>query len=271
MEMTSILGLVVGMGVVLFGLWEAGVAGIFLNLHGIVIVLGGTIGSVVFHCEWPYIKEAARGFIRVFSPSPYRHPQNLIPILVSMAEKARQKGPVLALREAPSGPANGFLAHAADVALQNVQSPELVKVLLERGITSSRIRNNEISNVFRTASVLSPMFGLLGTLIGIIGVLRNIASPDILGASMAVAITSAFYGIGLANLICVPVAGKLRTYAMQEQQTKTLILEGIMRVLREELPLVVEQRLWAFLNPRHEVNDSEFTPRTNAEPAIRAN
>jgi chemotaxis protein MotA len=248
MEITSIFGLIAGFGVIFFGLWEAGVTGVFLNLHGIVIVLGGTIASVIFHCEWSHIKDALRGFGKVFKPSPYKNSHELIPILTNMAEIARQKGPVLALRDAPSHVADGFLARAADVALQNVQNPDLVKVLLERQINSSRIRNNEISNVFRAAGVLSPMFGLLGTLIGIIGVLRNIASPEILGTSMAVAITSAFYGISLANLVCVPMAGKLRAYAMDEQQTKTLILEGLLRVLREELPLVVEQRLWAFLN-----------------------
>jgi chemotaxis protein MotA len=248
MELTSVIGLAAAIGSLVFGLYHAGVQQVFLNLHGVVIVLGGTVSAVIFHCQWTHIKAATVGLGRIFKPSPFRDPQVLIPVLTGLAEKARQRGAVMALREAPTDLAGGFMGQAVNIALRNIQNPDMVKSLLDRSIQTARIRNNEVVNVFRAASVLSPMFGLLGTLIGIIQVLRNITSPESVGSAMGTAITSAFYGIGFANLICVPAAGKLRLYAMDEYVAKTLIAEGIHQVVKEELPLQVEQKLWTLLH-----------------------
>ena len=93
---------------------------------------------------------------------------------------------------------------------------------------------------------LAPMFGLLGTLIGIVSVLRDLANPASVGASMAVAMTTAFYGISLANIFCVPVAGKLRSRNIEELQAKTMVAEGIVMMLRGTVPLVIERKLRSY-------------------------
>ncbi len=255
MEFTSIVGLLLGIGVVAFGLHEANVGSVFLNLHGIVIVGGGTFASILFHCQWPHVWGAIKGFFSIFRLSRYRNPEKLIPVLVDLAEKSIQRGPVIALRAMEGNKAaGGFLSSAANVALQNVQNPDLVKVLLDRHVYQNRLESVEIVNVFRVGSVLSPMFGLIGTLLGIIQVLRKISDPDSVGAAMAVAITSAFYGISLANMICVPAAGKMRLYARDETTAKSIIAEAMVLILKGEHPFSVEQRLWAYLE-REQVLD----------------
>jgi chemotaxis protein MotA len=117
-----------------------------------------------------------------------------------------------------------------------------------RAVHSAKQEANEVVNVFRVASVMAPMFGLIGTLVGIIEVLRNITSPEAVGVSMATAITSAFYGITMANLVCVPLAGKLRGLMLKEAEAKGLVAEGYADIVKGEMPLVVEQRLWTLVD-----------------------
>ena len=114
-----------------------------------------------------------------------------------------------ALKEADPVIARGFLMRASLAALEYNDS-NFVKQVMEQEINQAADETNEIANVYRTMSILMPMFGLLGTLIGIIGVLRDLSNPENVGPAMGVAITSAFYGIFMANMICVPIAGKIR-------------------------------------------------------------
>ena len=98
----------------------------------------------------------------------------------------------------------------ASLAALEYNDSNFVKQVMEQEINQAADETNEIANVYRTMSILMPMFGLLGTLIGIIGVLRDLSNPENVGPAMGVAITSAFYGIFMANMICVPIAGKIR-------------------------------------------------------------
>jgi chemotaxis protein MotA len=125
--------------------------------------------------------------------------------------------------------------------------PELVKSILEGEINTSFDRHNEVINVFRTAAILAPMFGLLGTLIGIVSVLKQISNPETVGGAMAVAMTTAFYGISLANMFCVPVAGKLRIRNLEELRAKSMVADGVVMMMRGTIPLVIERKLQAYL------------------------
>ena len=91
------------------------------------------------------------------------------------------------------------------------------------------------------------MCGLLGPFIGIIGVLKDLANPESVGPAMAVAITSAFYGIFFANMICVPIAGKMRAKVWLEVRMKAMILEGVLEIMKGSMPLVIERRLQSYL------------------------
>ena len=122
-----------------------------------------------------------------------------------------------------------------------------VRHVLEQEVNQRVDEMNEVANVYRTMGILAPMFGLLGTLIGIMGVLREISNPEFVGPAMAVAITSAFYGIVFANIVCVPIAGKIRTKIWMDVKVKSMILEGIMEITKGSVPIVVERRLQSFI------------------------
>ena len=135
----------------------------------------------------------------------------------------------LAIENDGQGIGDGFVQFALDTCLA-ASHEKLAREILAQKIRQIQARHVESANVFRTMSVLFPMFGLIGTLIGIVTVLRNISNPKSLGPAMAVALSTAFFGILISNLICVPVAGKLRFRSKEEIMGKEMIAEGVLKI-----------------------------------------
>ena len=181
----------------------------------------------------------------IFKENGEASPEKLIPVLVGLAEQTRLRG-FSALKEADPKLAGGFLNRAATAALE-YNDTNFVRQVLEQEINQNADDMNEVTNVYRTMGVMSPMFGLLGTLIGIVEVLKDLANPESVRPAMAVAITSAFYGILFANVVCVPISGKMRAKVWLEVRMKSMILEGILEIMKGSVPLVVERRLQSFL------------------------
>lgn len=244
MDLTTVLGII---GAVVL-LWQGTVSGeinaTLLNWHGLVVVLGGTGVALLLNTPGRYIVEAAKAVLTLIVTSPYKRPEDTIKIMVTVAEQAQGRG-LAALRDVDTRAAGGFLSRAAQVALEH-NDPEFVREVLENEVNQGGDHQNEVANVFRTASVMAPMFGLIGTLLGIVNVLKEIANPEAVGQAMAIAITSAFYGIMFANLLCVPAAGKLRIRSWEETITKAMVVEGILMVMNGVVPAVLERKLQAY-------------------------
>ena len=245
MDVTTLLGFV-GAAALLF----AGVAGnqissSLINTHGLVVVFGGTIVATLINTPLKFVTRAVAELSWIFKENGEASPEKLIPVLVGLAEQTRLHG-FSALKDADPGIAGGFLNRAAAAALEYNDS-DFVRQVLEQEINQNADDMNEVTNVYRTMGVMSPMFGLLGTLIGIVEVLKDLANPESVGPAMAVAITSAFYGILFANVVCVPISGKMRAKVWMEVRMKSMILEGIMEIMKGSVPLVVERRLQSFL------------------------
>lgn len=241
MDFSTIGGVGGALLLIIIGVMSGEISTIFLNFHGIVIVFGGTFVAMMINTPLTYLAQTIRDMMGLFRPAPYASPEKLIPDIVKLAEQVQGQG-LTALRGVNEKLAGGFLAEAATTALE-YNNPEFVKSVLENEVNNGVDRSNEVINVVRTAGVLSPMFGLLGTLIGIVQVLKVIADPEKVGPSMAIAITTAFYGIAFANLICIPVAGKLRVRLWEEVKMKAMIVEGIHGMMTGVVPLVLERRL----------------------------
>lgn len=216
-----------------------------VNSHAVFVVMGGTLTAVMLNTPLRYLIKAVTELKLMLVESGNAEPQRVIPVLVDLAEQCRAKG-LSALKDADAAVAGGFLSRAAMAALE-YNDTNFVKQVLEQEINQSVDELNEVANVYRTMGVLAPMFGLLGTLIGIIGVLRELSNPEIVGPAMAVAITSAFYGIVFSNMVCVPVAGKIRARVWMEVKVKSMILEGILEIMKGSIPIVVERRLQSYI------------------------
>ena len=244
MDITSVVGFFGFAGLILVGVAAGEVTSLFINAHGIVIVFGGTVLAMLINTPLRYVRETIVVMAGLLRSDSFGDPAALVPVLTRLAEQVQARG-IGSLRGVDDRVAGGFLAQAATTAME-YNNPDFVRKVLEMEVNNKVDRANEIINVIRTAGVLSPMFGLIGTLVGIIHVLQQIADPAKAGPAMAVAITTAFYGIIFANFFCVPVAGKLRFRLWEEIKVKAMVIEGVVSMMQGVVPLVLERRLQAF-------------------------
>ncbi len=242
MDMMTIIGFILSAGVIAWGTFSSGVADKLLNLHGIIIVVGGTLAATIINTSYKRFVAGVKAFFEIFSSSKVPTVDAAVRMLVGMAETAQKQGGIMALSNTDAAFAGGFLKRAVGVAMISAESRE-TRAILEEEIRRRRLDVQEDSNFYRTMGVLSPMFGLIGTLFGIIQTLSNISDPTMIGKSMAVAISSALFGIGLSNMVYVPVANKIRLRAMEETLVLQLILEGVIDIMSGKTPHLVDMHL----------------------------
>lgn len=247
MNITSILGMVLGAGVMWWGMNSGHVLKTFINWHGVILVLGGAFAATLVNSELHEIVASVRAFFSIVMKPKNPPAPTIIPVMIELSRKSRKEG-FLSLHGLGKDFGDGFLSKAIQVLIEGEGDIKAARWLLEKEINRTALRHREVQNIFRTVGILSPMFGLLGTLIGIVEVLNNFSDPKAVGPSMATAITSAFYGICMANFICVPVAGKLRQRTLNELLLKEMILEGLLAIHDEEVPSAVEGKLSTYLS-----------------------
>jgi chemotaxis protein MotA len=245
MDITTIAGVSGVCAMVFIAVATGQVTKVFLNFHGLFLVGGGTIMSILLNTPLEYFWAAVKSVPSMLSSHDSVKPKTVLPVLISTSQ-AVHSGGINALRNVDQRAGAGFVAHAAQVALEN-NDPEYVRTILEQEIIQDHEHNNEIINVYRTMGIVSPMFGLIGTLIGIVDVLKHISNPEEVGANMAIAVTTAFYGILFANLFAVPVAGKLRLRHLQEFLMRQMVVEAVIEMLKGTVPAVLERKLKTFI------------------------
>ncbi len=245
MDLGTIIGLALGVGIILFGTREGGGVGVFLNAHGIIIVVGGTFAAMLINSTISTIGNTIRALLGlVFS----RRPPSLratIDLVRKLAEINRSDG-LLALEGPGENFGDGFLERSVNMAITSGGNADFVRDVMEQEILQIRQRHLRVTDLLRSLAMISPMFGLVGTLIGIVHVLQQITDPEKVGPAMAVALSTAFYGILLSALVGTPLANKLRERSQDETVLKQIILEGMMGICRGEQPSLLEIRLRAF-------------------------
>ncbi|MBI3548145.1 MAG: MotA/TolQ/ExbB proton channel family protein [Elusimicrobia bacterium] len=264
MNFTFFAGVAIVAGGLLWGGLAGGRLASFLNWHGAAIVLGGTLASVLINCPARLLLGTARRLLGLFFPARTPSPEETVAELSRLAKIAKTQGGLLSIQDKAGAFAEGFLQRAVTVAIAHGEFSEARRIL-EAEIKQTRIAAMEECNVLRTMSVLAPMFGLLGTLVGMIQVLESITEPAKAGPAMAVALSSAFLGIAFANLLCVPVAGHLRLAAIRETLVSEIILEGVLDILSGKAPYLVELHLASYSRARRVELSRAVAPR--AAPA----
>ncbi|HRY29375.1 MAG TPA: MotA/TolQ/ExbB proton channel family protein [Elusimicrobiota bacterium] len=247
MDLMTVLGVLSGAGAIYYVLHHGGMLHLIVNLEAFILIFGGTLGSVLISYPWEALKTVPRALIMVLVPPRKITFAQLIYTFVQMAEKARING--LDSLQTDAAGKHFFLRDGVQMLLDGLE-PEIVKERLEREILLTRQRHMQVTGIFRSAGTFAPIFGLLGTLIGVVQVLRNLTDPHSMGASMAIAMTASFYGIFAANFLFLPIASKLNYHSENELLVKELIAKGIMALQRGDIPLVVSKKLEAYLSYR---------------------
>lgn len=247
MDLASFIGLALACIMVVGGIVAGGDVMAFINLPSLLIVVGGALGGTILSNPWKRVLSLGQILKKAFfSESPELI--SIVQTLVSFAEKARREG-LLSLEDDAEQLDDPFMKKSIQLVVDGTD-PELVKSILdtEIGLLEERHAGNKF--MFDTLAELSPAFGMLGTLIGLIQMLGHLDDPNALGPGMAVALITTFYGSLLANVFGIPIARKLTVRTQEEVMTREMIVEGILAIQAGENPRLVEERLKVFLPPR---------------------
>ncbi|HHY37409.1 MAG TPA: motility protein A [Clostridia bacterium] len=248
MDVASLIG--IGSGIVLMGLaiWLGGSASAFWDLPSVMITFGGTVAGTLIAHPLPQLFEVARVVKHAFISREPNYAE-LIDDMVSMAQKARREG-LLALEEQVQESQDGFLKKAVELVVDGTD-PELTRDILEKELSCIEERHKSGQRIFETMGALAPAFGMIGTLIGLIQMLRTLDDPSKIGPGMATALVTTFYGAIAANLVFIPIAKKLRSRSADEVFLKHLMIEGILAIQAGQNPRLIEDRLKGFIPPKY--------------------
>ena len=249
MDFMTLLGWLVGLGAIGWVLNEGVTWQFFLNHRALVLVFGGTIGATLITYPWSILKRVPTAMMLFIFPGRRESPGSVMSRMLTLATRAR-KTSMESLELDVRSTRDHFLANGLKMIADGLP-PQVVRSNLEKEIHFIRLRHAEIANVFRNMATYAPIFGLLGTLVGVVEVMLNLTDPRSMGVHMAVAMTATFYGIFGANFLFLPVAGKLQAYSEQELFLKEVMIEGILSIQRQEATAILSRRLEAYLNQQN--------------------
>lgn len=248
MDLATIIGLVGGTILILLGCSGGSLSTLsgFLSLSSIYITVGGSFAAMLINFPLDRFVKAFKSVRWAFFTKRYSL-EEIINTLVRYAEKARREG-LLALEDELSESSDEFLKKGIQLVVDGTD-PELVKNILEIEIGFLEERHNENKAFWEAWGALAPSFGLIGTVIGLIQMLRRLDDPSAVGPGMAVALLTTLYGALMAYFLFNPIAAKLGIRSEEEVMIRQVMVEGILSVQAGENPRIVEEKLKSFLPP----------------------
>ncbi|HEB72829.1 MAG TPA: motility protein A [Nitrospirae bacterium] len=246
MDLSTIVGVVGGLGVIIGAIGPSKLI-IFVSLPSFLIVVVGSMGAFLVNYPFADVKI----FISVLMKTlKYKtaEPDEIIPMLIDFGGKARRDG-ILVLQQESKNIDNPFLNKGIQLAIDGTE-PQMILKILETEVEYVKERHRlgaEMSTAFGT---YLPALGMIGTLVGLVLMLQSLDDPSTIGPSMAIALITTFYGALLANLMFLPMAGKLKKRSADETLLMELMIEGIVSIASGDNPRIMEQKLHAFLLPK---------------------
>lgn len=246
MDPFTLIGIVLGIGAILIGNWmEGGHLVALLQPTAAFIVFGGTLGGVMVQFRAKHLISAAKYGMQCIYEKKIP-PARIAAQILELATKARKEGIISLEKDIPRID-NPFFARALQMAVDGI-NPSHLQESLEAEMDRLETESLYPAKVWDAAGGYSPTVGILGAVLGLIHVMSNLTSPDKLGAGIAVAFVATVYGVGGANLIFLPLGGKLRDKSGESIGTYTLILTGVLAILAGDNPRFIEQRLKSYLD-----------------------
>ena len=214
----------------------------FLNVPGLMIVFGGTLAVTLITFQAKDVLTAFRAAVFVFSQRK-QDPNDMVEIMIELCTISRRQG-LLALSRLEIE--NDFMRKACNL-IADGSKEDLILDTLNIEIKSMKQRHFIVQDVFRKMAVYAPSFGMIGTLIGLVQMLSHLSNPETIGPAMSVALLTTFYGMLLATLIFLPIAGKLRARTLLELINLEIIFEGAISILESNNPISVYEKLSSYI------------------------
>ena len=247
MDIATLIGILVSFGLVIVSILVGGEGSWFMNAPSLMIVCGGTMGATLLAYPLAEVLSVFKVVKNVFLHTT-QSTSELIPLIGGFAKKARQEG-ILSFEAQLEEIEDPFLVKGIQMAIDGMESSAIEEVMTTE-IVYLEERHRLGAEIFQTMGAFAPAVGMLGTIIGLVQMLMQMEDPSQIGAPMAVALLTTFYGTLLANLLFLPVAGKLKTRSRQEVLSKQMVLEGVISIQSGDNHRIVEQKLKAFISPR---------------------
>jgi len=267
LDKTTITGLVAGAACIVVSIMLDGQLGSFFDVPSILITVGGTIASTIISYSGKLLKSLAVVYQNAFKNKKIDLQQD-IEMIIDIANIARREG-LLALEDAVDEMDNPFLKKGIMLIVDG-GDPELVKSIMEAEIYFIQERHAQGQAIIDSMASYAPAYGMIGTLIGLINMLKKLEDTAALGPSMAVALVTTFYGVVLANLVFIPISKKLKGQTAAESLQKELILEGLLSIQDGENPRIIRDKLNAFISRREqnkvETQGASMKPETEEIP-----
>ncbi len=246
MDILTALGFILALVAVLVGavLKGAGIQAL-LSSAAFMIVVVGTIASIFIQTPLPVFKHAMRRVSWIFRPPPAQA-QSLIQKIVEWSNIARKQG-LLGLEPLIEGETDTFVKRGLQLVVDGGE-PDAIRAILEVEMDVREHADTRAAKVFEGMGVYAPTLGIIGAVLGLMAVMQNLADPSKLGQGIAAAFTATVYGIGLANLFFLPIAGKLKGIVAEQTQVREMVIEGIVSIVLGENPRAIESKLNGFLH-----------------------
>jgi chemotaxis protein MotA len=245
MDIATIIGTLLGFFVIVGAIIAGGGAAMFFHIPSLCITMGGMICATLIHFSLPQFL-AIFSIVRKTIVSKIPAQTDLIQKMVNFAAINRRDG-TLALEPEIARLNDHFFAKGLQLLVDG-QDSDSIRDLLDPEIQYLQERHAVGKKILEFMGAAAPAFGMIGTLIGLVQMLRNMSSPDQIGQGMAVALLTTFYGAFAANLIFIPLAGKLGIYSKKESIVMEMILEGVCGIAQGDSPTIVRDRMQAFVS-----------------------
>ncbi len=248
MDLSTLIGLLLGFGMVLFAMamGDGGVA-IFVHAPSLSIVIGGTLAVTMMNFPAAEVKSIAK-VMAITAIQRASTPGEEIERIVTYANLARKEG-LLALESKLAEVEDRFFSKGIQLVIDGFGA-DTVRDIMSLEAEWQRQRHSGGKKLLEQMGTFAPAFGMIGTLVGLVQMLQNLSDPSMIGQGMATALLTTLYGAVLANMVFLPLAGKLDVRAKQEILLRELMIEGIVAIQSGEKPALIKEKLKGFLPPR---------------------
>ena len=245
MDLLTVIGFILAIGAIVGGqLLEGGHVGSIVQLTAAVIVIGGTVGAVMVNYPMAIFLKALANSKMIFF-NVHVDSRAMIAQIVKLATLSRKQG-LLALEDKLKTLTDPFLKKGLQLVIDGTEA-KAIREILEIELEQFEDENNLSGKVYESLGGFAPTIGILGAVLGLIHVMENLADPSKLGAGIAVAFVATIYGVGSANLLFLPMGGKIKLKTRELVLARQLIIEGLVSLAQAENPKMIEEKLSGYL------------------------
>lgn len=245
MDLTAVLALSIGLLMVLIAhVLDGGSVSVLIQPAAFFIVVGGSLCAALLNFNYSTVKNAFLNAKKIFYQEENKT-SKVINDIIQLSYYARKNG-LFALQEVINNVHDSFLTRGIRLAI-DLNNPQLLYELLSAEISYQEEEELKSSRVFEALGGYAPTFGIVGAVMGLIQVMSHIQNIHLLGAGIATAFVATLYGVGCANLILLPIAGNLKQRTKEHILLKQLTLQGILSIVMQEHPAIIEEKLISYL------------------------